>query len=622
MIPHFSIRGRILVTLGVLVVGVAAFAWMSLRGQSELTSSFARFQGVQGRATAILELDRVTLELERNVQIYSYTGHVSVARRVNEDIATVRRKVDEVDRLIAAEEGKQLVERMRRSMQTYSESFNLAVEERALRNDLVRNQLPAKKRAVDAALNELEPALGFERLAPIRADLLQLENALLRYVDEPELERAQAAADLVLSARDKVAKLDVSTKQRMQVDALVRDYGKAIQRVAQARRGFLYLVSVVLAGEASELLHTSKRLRGFVLADVEPITQAVANTSATTRQNVLVGGLLLLLSMLVLGLFLAQSISRPISILTGAFERLSRGEVVESMSVTHRDDEIGVMARAADVFRAKNQETKDLLEQAQEMTEQLRQSQESLAKTNDELEQFVYTVSHDLKSPVVTSMGFVGLARMLAAKGRFKEASEKLDKIERSNKRMIHLIDDLLELSRVIRMEEEADTVDMNALLAEVVSELEPEMLKTGATVEVGALGRLHGNHVRIRQLFDNLVGNALKYGCPADGSPPRVQVGREQRDGEIILFVRDNGPGIDPEYHDKVFKLFHRNDTTKPGTGIGLAIVKKIMDRKGGRVWIESGASTAGTTFFLAFPPRFLDSSTAEETRRAENQP
>lgn len=608
-------------TLGVLVVGVAAFAWMSLQGQSELMSSFGRFQTVQQRATAILELDRATLELERNVQIYSYTGHASVARRVNDDILNVSRNIDDVDRLIESKSGKQLIARMRTSMATYGETFNLAIEERALRDDLVRNQLPEKKRAVDLAIGSLEPKLGSDRLAPIRADLLRLENALLRYIDEPELERAQAAANLARSAREKVATLDVSEVERQKIDVLVREYGKAIQRVAQARRGFLYLVSVVLAGEASELLFTSKTLRTNVLADVAPITKAVERTSATTRRNVWVGGVLLLLSMLLLGLFLAQSISGPITTLTDAFERLSRGETVESITVTHRDDEIGVMAKAADVFRAKNQETKTLLEQAQEMTVQLKTSQESLAKTNDELEQFVYTVSHDLKSPVVTSMGFIGLARMLASKGRHEEAIAKLDKIEHSNQRMIHLIDDLLELSRVIRMETDAESIDMDALLAEVCSELEPELLKLGTSIDAQALGRLHGNRVRIRQLFDNLLGNALKYGCPEDGTQPQIQVGRLPGDDEIVFFVKDNGPGITAEYHEKVFKLFHRNDTTKPGTGIGLAIVKKIMDRKGGRVWIESNPPTSGTTFFLAFPLRFSDDGPSNDVQESEGR-
>ena len=153
--------------------------------------------------------------------------------------------------------------------------------------------------------------------------------------------------------------------------------------------------------------------------------------------------------------------------------------------------------------------------------------------------------------------------------------------------------------------------IDLDQLVGQVADDLGPRAARIGAEVRIEpGLPRVWGDPLRITEVLENLLANALKYGC--DYHEPRVTIGGARVDGEARLFVRDNGQGIDPRYHDKVFGLFQRLDRQVDGTGVGLALVARIMEVHGGRVWIESNPGE-GATFWLAFAD-----APAEAARRA----
>jgi PAS domain S-box-containing protein len=227
-----------------------------------------------------------------------------------------------------------------------------------------------------------------------------------------------------------------------------------------------------------------------------------------------------------------------------------------------------------------------------------------LRRRSDELEQFVYTVSHDLKSPLVTCTGYVGLLEEDLNAGDAKAAIDSARRIRNAVTRMSRLIDDLLELSRIGRFEGPARRLDLRRLVAELTQVMRPRFEEREARLHVlpELPEAVYADERDLSRALENLLENALKYACDPPGSV--VTLGARSEGGQTLLFVRDSGPGIDPDYHQKIFGLFQRLDVAKPGTGVGLASVAKVASVLGGRAWVESEPGR-GATFWLSLPER-----------------
>ena len=238
------------------------------------------------------------------------------------------------------------------------------------------------------------------------------------------------------------------------------------------------------------------------------------------------------------------------------------------------------------------------LKRAEDM---LAQKAEELARSNAELERFVHTVSHDLKSPLVTLQGFAGHVAQDAEQGRVDRLPGFARRITEAAGHMGQIIDDLLDLSRVGRAVNPPEHIAMTELVHDIARAHEPALSESHVALEVqDDMPTINADRVRITRVFDNLLANALTYGC--DAHEPRVSIGAREEGSELRFFVRDNGPGIPAEYHGKVFDLFARLQTNSQGTGVGLAIVKQAVVALGGRVWVESEPGQ-GAIFWVAFP-------------------
>ena len=244
------------------------------------------------------------------------------------------------------------------------------------------------------------------------------------------------------------------------------------------------------------------------------------------------------------------------------------------------------------------------IEKRIQIENELRLKEHELARSNEELEQFVYTVAHDLKAPLVTSMGFIRMIKDFAEKGEYKKAISKLDQVIQANTRMGQLINDLLELSCVGRIAEEKQRLDMNVILKSFQESIRNRLEKEGFNLVLeSAYPTIYANESRVLQAFENLMSNAFKYGRSTSGENVVKMGSREDKD-EFLFYVTDNGRGIPKEYHEKIFGLFYRLDNDMNGTGVGLSVVRKVMQFHGGRVWVESEPGK-GATFWLAFPKK-----------------
>ncbi len=225
------------------------------------------------------------------------------------------------------------------------------------------------------------------------------------------------------------------------------------------------------------------------------------------------------------------------------------------------------------------------------------QKQKELQDKNAELERFTYTVSHDLKSPLITIKGFAGALLHDVIAGRHQRLESDLKRIADAADKMGGLLGNLLELSRIGRIMNPPSDVNLVELAQEVIGLLAGTIAEHKVEVEIKTdLPMIYGDQRRLAQVLQNLIENAVKF--MGNQPSPRIVIGTRKDQEEQVIYVQDNGIGVDPSYHQTVFGLFNKLDTGTQGTGIGLALVRRIVEIHGGKVWVESQGKGFGSTF------------------------
>jgi len=241
--------------------------------------------------------------------------------------------------------------------------------------------------------------------------------------------------------------------------------------------------------------------------------------------------------------------------------------------------------------------------------ERLRQTTANLARSNTDLEQFAYLASHDLFEPLRMVISYLELLSDRCRGKLDEQAQEFIGFAVDGAQRMHALIHDLLEYSRVDIRGRALEPTDCEEAFEAAVSNLKVAIEESGATITRGPLPKALADKVQLTQVFQNLLGNGIKF---RGSEPPRLEAGAERRNDEWVIFVRDSGIGIDPKDFDRIFVIFQRLHSRREysGTGLGLAIVKKIIERHGGRIWLES-APGKGAMFFFTLPASKEDAQT-----------
>jgi PAS domain S-box-containing protein len=285
-----------------------------------------------------------------------------------------------------------------------------------------------------------------------------------------------------------------------------------------------------------------------------------------------------------------------------------RWETTE-IPVLHRDGSVKtVIWNSATIFDEETGVPVSTIAQGQDITERkaaeeaLKQYAINLKRSNEDLERFAYVSSHDLQEPLRNVVIFTQLLEQKYGGQMGEEADEYLRFVVDAGKRMQSLISDLLAYSRVTTKESRMVRTESEAVLQETLAALKPRIDRCNVRLTVDPLPPVVADATQLGQVFQNLITNAIKF--RKQDVMPEIHISARRLDGMVLFSVQDNGIGIDPEYFDKIFVIFQRlhGYEAYEGTGIGLALCKRIIERHGGRIWVESGVGK-GSTFFFTLP-------------------
>jgi light-regulated signal transduction histidine kinase (bacteriophytochrome) len=265
------------------------------------------------------------------------------------------------------------------------------------------------------------------------------------------------------------------------------------------------------------------------------------------------------------------------------------------------------IAQVQDITRRKTSE-----ERLAKVAAELERRAAELERSNADLQEFAYVASHDLSEPLRMVSSYVQLLSRRYGGQLDSDADEFIEFAVDGVNRMQRLIDDLLAYSRAGTQEYRIAPVDCEALVRDTLGGMQTTIAESDATIVVGDLPTVRADEGQLRQLFQNLIGNGIKF--RAD-DPPRVEVSSERQEGAWRFNVDDNGIGIDPRHAERIFTVFKRLHTRDkyPGSGVGLSICKRLVERHGGRIWVEQ-SPLGGSRFTFTIPDRQNDAEEADE--------
>ncbi|MHA2425856.1 MAG: ATP-binding protein, partial [Candidatus Thorarchaeota archaeon] len=325
-----------------------------------------------------------------------------------------------------------------------------------------------------------------------------------------------------------------------------------------------------------------------VMASIQDSTASMIITS------ILSAGLFL-----TIGLVVLRSLTEPMTKLTEVAVKISDGDFSQRAEAT-TDDEISILAQSFNTM------ADTLISLNIELEQRVNERTAELAKSNADLEQFAYVISHDLQEPLRMIVSYLQLIETRYRDKIDDEVNEFIDFAIDGAKRMKIMINDLLTYSRVGRKSGPTESIELAGIVSSVLSNLRMRIDETNATVEYVNLPSILANRAHMHILFQNLISNAIKF---RGEERPRVRI-EAKPEGMIWVFsITDNGIGIDPKYHDRLFKVFQRLHAIGEyeGSGIGLAICKRVVENLGGEIWLESELNV-GTTIYFSIPEGVID--------------
>ncbi|MFG0317840.1 MAG: ATP-binding protein [Planctomycetota bacterium JB042] len=606
-----SLGSRVALGFGVVLALHASIALLALVGTERATDDLRQLDQTSERVDVLARFDSSLASLQSAVLSYTHTGNAAGADRAR---ALHEESLDHLVRATTAEIDAVQRENllcMRERLQHYRESFESMVGHRRALIDLVGERMVPTSAVVASDLQCLlgdAVARGDEAAAVALGrglrSFLSAQSEANRHLTFLETGRLEHVTDLLDRASASVAEVvpsldDAGLCRAEGIVAEIGRYRRSVSDLFRETRGYLRLVHTVMPGNAKELLRISNGMRASSRARAELASAQILGDAERFQGLSGVFSILTIVFGLVAGAMIARAIVGPIRETTRTLTRLAEGDLTARIPGLERGDELGEMARAAEVFKERSEETELLLEESRRLAKRYEKVIDDLESSNLELDGFAYVASHDLKAPL---RAIANLSAWIDEDlGGVDGPSRKhLDMMRRRILRMDKLLDDLLLYSRAGRAELMSQELDVTAVATEMVQLLG---VPDGFRVEVvGEPTPVCSARLPLEQIVSNLVGNSIKHHDRDSGSV-RVSVAREG--GWVRIDVEDDGPGIPEEHHARVFEMFKtlkRRDDVE-GSGIGLSLVQRLVNRYGGRVSIYSKDGERGTRVGVTWP-------------------
>lgn len=598
ILSSWSVKSKVSLGFAIVLVLHVTIAVISHFGMQKARDDLATYDRFRAEADDISEIDSCVGELQRVVMLYTQTGHESARTRAGDLYDTLRELVTAARNGARNSDQTGYFSMMLEHVRTHQELFDAVTLDRARRKQLFDNTLSGIYARVHESLDDICTLTEAEALTirDVESSLYTADADVVRYLRSPDSALVRSVKKKLRNARAAIQGVAVSLGDdetrivSQDVVGLIDDYEDSFIQMVQATRGYLHLVNVVMAGEAAEFARLSKVYRHQVDRGVGGLAAEMA-ASAVKSQWIINT---ISIATIVLGILAAMWISRdvapPLNAITRTLEGLATGEKCDFIPGVGRRDEVGRLAAAAEVFKNRADELELLYQESRRAEDELSRYTAELELRNQELDEFTHVASHDLQEPLRKLVAFSTLLPQHLPAELPEQADRDLEFIVDAAKRMKRLVQALLELSRAGKSEMTTTTVDLDEVIDDVCSVLSERIDESRATIIRDNLPVVEGDPRLLTQLYQNLIGNALKFVNP--GQSPEIRVTAEFENDRWNLGVSDKGIGINPRYSSQIFSPFKRLHSREEydGSGIGLSICRKVVERHGGQIWVESG--------------------------------
>lgn len=615
-----SVRGRIGLGFTAILGLHLAVVFLNHIGLQRAATTSRTVEQLQFDVTRFLEMDRDVVSLQRNVLSYMYSGDAGLAERIGRDVTELEDRLEQIAASAEQSAGEDDLAQMLQALREYRRGLTQVVANRGLQTELMRDSVEPFTRAASEALTTAIGELSSTDRSAAVVDasrclglLRSTEHDLIAYLSDPSgdlARRIRMSCNAFERSVEELAEVELSrgaSEELRKVRSRIDDWRVASFQTINATRSFLHLVNVVLAGQATEFRRLSGRLTEGAL-DKQATTAAIlaADQGRFGKISNTVGILTIIIGLFA-GLWVSASIAKPIISMTETFSALADGREVD-VPGDQRVDEIGDLAKAAKVFAARNKEARVLLDQTRAMAmerestnAELRAKVVELHARNEDLDRFSYSASHDLRAPLRSIALLAEWVENDSGHLLPDDSRVHLVTLKERTKRLDQLLSGILRYARVGRAEDLAEDIELVSFLAEVADSLEAS--QSANVVVTGDPIMVEAPKVALHEVFQNLVTNAISH---HDRDDPNVEIDVRAEGDCAVIAVRDDGPGIDPAFQEKVFEIFQtvRSRDEHESSGVGLAIVQKTVLHHGASISLKSGPER-GCTFTVRWPIR-----------------